>query len=446
MMIRRSLAIAVALSFAVAACSGTESTEAALTNDDVQAVGAEGDAAKVLSKRAGTTTTLKRSKSVHNPGVDELAFAATGPDAFDAITGDNGAADAAETPTTAQPTAPAGGGSATPVTTVGGGGGGDVAAIYRGIVGTLGPHDVVAAPVVDPPAVVAGAMPLTGTLGEVPNRPAAVVKIDNGSAARPQTGLNKADIVVEEEVEGGITRFAAIFHSQTTEVGPVRSGRTTDIGVMVGLGSPLLMYSGANDVTDTLIRRQSEIQNHSAATSSGYWRNRSRKAPSNLYTDTAPHWASAAGGPPPPQFAFRAADTDVSATGSAASTINVAFRANSVSWSWDGGQWLRRQGGRAHTIASGGQVSAANVVVIEANEVATGMVDASGANVPEFVYVGTGRATVFTAGRRIDGVWTRPTLASVATLTTAEGAVIELTPGRTWVEIIKAGAGLLSAQ
>ena len=93
--------------------------------------------------------------------------------------------------------------------------------------------------------------------------------------------------------------------------------------------------------------------------------------------------------------------------------------------------------------ASGHQVSAANVVVIEADEIPSGMVDSSGANVPEFVFVGTGKATVFTAGRRIDGVWTRPTLRSVATLTTAEGSVIELTPGRTWIELIGAGSGIL---
>ena len=101
------------------------------------------------------------------------------------------------------------------------------------------------------------AIALTGLPGTVPDRPAAVVKIDNGGPARPQTGLNAADIVVEEEVEGGITRFAAVFHSTPSVVGPVRSGRTTDIGIINGLGSPLLLYSGANQVTDALPRPSS---------------------------------------------------------------------------------------------------------------------------------------------------------------------------------------------
>jgi hypothetical protein len=346
-------------------------------------------------------------------------------------------------PTTAapaQPTTTAGSGGA-PVTTTGGTGGGDVS-IYQGVLGSLGLDDVVVPAVAAPPAPTAGLLPLTGLPGTVPNRPAAVVKVDNGSAAVPQTGLNSADIVVEEEVEGGITRFAAIFHSTETIVGPVRSGRTTDIGLLSGLGSPLLLYSGANQVTDDLLRALPNVQNRSAARSSGYWRNNSRRAPSNLYSDTAPHWASATGAPPPPQFAYRADGTPVVGTDTA--SFNVSYRSSRAAWSWDGSAWLRTQRGSAHMTASGQRVSAANVVVIETDEVATGMVDSSGARVPEFVFVGTGRATVFTAGKRIDGVWTKPTLRSVATLTAGDGSVIELTPGRTWIELIAADSGLLS--
>lgn len=332
------------------------------------------------------------------------------------------------------------GSGAAPVTTSGGGGGGDTS-IYQGVLGSIDPDAIIAPAVVAPPAATPGVLPLTGLPGAVPNRPAAVVKVDNGSRARPQTGLNAADIVVEEEVEGGITRFAAIFHSTETIVGPIRSGRTTDIGIINGLGDPLLMYSGANSVTDLLLRAQSTVQNRNAGTSSGYWRSSYRTAPSNLYSDTAPHWATATGGPPPPQFAYRAEGAPL--IGADDASLTVSYRASKAGWNWDGSAWLRTQGGKAHMTASGEQVSAANVVVIEAQEVPSGMVDSSGANVPEFVFVGTGKATVFTAGKRVEGVWTRPTLRSVATLTTAEGAVIELTPGRTWIELIGAGSGIL---
>ncbi|MDH3295108.1 MAG: DUF3048 C-terminal domain-containing protein, partial [Acidimicrobiia bacterium] len=57
-----------------------------------------------------------------------------------------------------------------------------------------------------------------------------------------------------------------------------------------------------------------------------------------------------------------------------------------------------------------------------------------------FVFVGTGPAMVFTDGRRIDGIWTKPALVSVPTLTTGAGEVIELSPGRTWIQLVEAGS------
>ena len=71
------------------------------------------------------------------------------------------------------------------------------------------------------------------------------VKIDNYPAGRPQSGLDKADIVFEEPVEGGITRYAAVFQCQDAAlVGPVRSARNIDIGILGQLGNPLLAHVG----------------------------------------------------------------------------------------------------------------------------------------------------------------------------------------------------------
>ena len=332
------------------------------------------------------------------------------------------------------------GSGAAPATTVKSSGTYDTA-IYQGVLGRLGRNDPVVSPRAPAPAVGPGIMPLTGLPGEVPARPAVIVKVDNGRPARPQTGLNAADIVIEEEVEGGVTRFAAVFHSTSSIVGPVRSARTTDIGIINGFGSPVLLYSGANGVTDALVRAQPTVQNRSASTSSGYWRSSSRRAPSNLYSDTAPHWATASAGPPPAQFSYRSSDEPVG--GVEDLSLTVAYRASSAGWSWVGTHWVRTQGGAAHMTAGSGQISATNVVVIEAEEVATGMVDSTGATVPEFVFVGEGKATVFTGGKRVEGVWNRPTLASAPTLTTPDGTVIKLAPGRTWIELIRAGAGML---
>ncbi len=448
-----ALAIGIAaMAFASAACGNT--TDDLATNQTQVPTTTASTTADVVEQKSDATASSDDKSSAIAPVIEELPFAyestttSTKPKATSAETATSAkkSEDAATASSTTTPGAssspPATSAPGTPVTTVSGGGGGDVAS-YFGVLGRIG-HDQLITPAVAPAPVAApNTFPLTGHPGSSPNRPAAVVKIDNGSRARPQTGLNLADIVVEEEVEGGITRFAAIFHSQSTVVGPIRSARTTDLGIINGLGSPLLMYSGANKLTDAIIRSQPTVQNRNAGTSSGYWRNSSRRAPSNLYSDTGPHWASATGGPPPPQFAFRSPGEAVTKGGVADTSLTVSYRANVASWDWNGSAWLRSQGGRPHMTASGERVSAANVVVIEAREVATGMTDSSGSVVPEFVFVGTAKATVFTSGQRIEGIWTRPTLSSVATLTTASGDVIELTPGRTWVELIRENAGML---
>lgn len=344
-------------------------------------------------------------------------------------------------PTVAMPPTTAGSGRS-PVNTIGGARGSDPTGIYRGYLGGLDPDEIVVAGAAVPPSAERNALPLTGLAGAVPDRPAAVVKIDNGAAASPQQGLNAADIVIEEEVEGGVTRFAAIFHSTPSIVGPVRSGRTTDLSLASSLGTPLLMYSGANEITESILWSQPRIQNRSHGNApSGYWRENSRRAPSNLFSDTAPHWASATGGPPPPQFHYR--DTGDDVPGATDEELTVAYPASTARWQWDGKQWLRWQRGAEHILVSGDQVSAANVVIIEAERYETGMVDASGGAVPEFAFVGTGPATVFTEGKRIEGTWTKPTLNSVATLTHSPGNPIELSPGRTWIQLVDAGSGRL---
>jgi hypothetical protein len=330
-----------------------------------------------------------------------------------------------------------------PVTTVPPDPGGDPDRLYRGIVGTLAPDDILAAGAAAPPSPRPGVLPLTGRAGTVPDRPAAVVKVDNGGAASPHTGLDAADLVVEEEIEGGLTRLAAVFHSTPSIVGPVRSARTTDVAVLGGLGTPLFLYSGANAVTQAIIVSQPFVQPRAEGTSSGYWRDLSRRPPSNLYTDIAPHWASADGDPPPPQFHYRGSGE--AAVGASVDEVSVAYPSSVVRWVWEGSAWYRWQRGAEHVLANGRQVSAANVVVIEAAEVDTGLVDASGGRVPEFVFVGSGRATVFTDGRRIEGTWTRPTVTSVATLTHGPGRPIELTPGRTWIQLVEAGSNAVSS-
>ena len=322
------------------------------------------------------------------------------------------------------PQTPSSGGSQPPA---------DVMSLYRGVLGTYTLTQVLATTTVAMPTVAAGTAPLTGLPSSGSSRPAVVVKIDNSSKARPQSGLNLADIVVEQEVEWGLTRFAAIFHSNRVPVvGPVRSARSTDISFLSSLGRPALAYSGANKAFDQLILQQERVQNFSAARNGGYWRDNSRRAPSNLYTDTRNF--DGAGSPPPAWFHFASAPASA---GVAATSFTTTFPTTSSSWTWDGTHWLRRQDGKVHATDGGAQVRMSNVIVAEVPAVDSGLLDPAGSVVPEFVWAGTGRVSVFTNGQRVDGTWTRPTLSDPAVLVDATGAVIQLMPGSSWVALVR---------
>ena len=129
--------------------------------------------------------------------------------------------------------------------------------------------------------------PLTG-LPVTQRRPALAVKIDNSPDARPQSGLNQADVVFEELVESGITRYIAVFHSTDAEVvGPVRSGRTSDLVILTNLNRPLFGSSGGNSGVLAELNEanlSNVIENRAP---SAYYRDNSRDAPHNLYTSTA---------------------------------------------------------------------------------------------------------------------------------------------------------------
>ena len=84
------------------------------------------------------------------------------------------------------------------------------------------------------------------------------VKIDNTSAARPRIGLDAADVVYVEPVEGGLTRLLAVFsRKQPAEVGPVRSGRESDVDLVANYGRVALAFSGSSSYTKRILDRAS---------------------------------------------------------------------------------------------------------------------------------------------------------------------------------------------
>lgn len=285
--------------------------------------------------------------------------------------------------------------------------------------------------------------PLTGLAIDDPSRadrPAIIVKIDNAPGAWPQTGLTSADIVYEENVESW-TRFAAVFHSQGSDpVGPIRSGRTQDINIGTSLDHPLLVWSGGNPTVTKLINK-SELVNMSvsaAGPNGGYYRSSDKRAPHNLFTKTSAIWAldEGRGGRPVPQFEYRADSDPVAGTESAGVKLRMDGSMK-ASWIWDAstGLYMRSHGDKPHVLSDGSRVSTNNVVILVC-DYKTSVADSRS---PEAQTTGTGVAWVFSDGRMITGTWSRADNASGWTLTADDGSVIALTPGRTWVELIRKG-------
>lgn len=286
-------------------------------------------------------------------------------------------------------------------------------------------------------------MPLTGHIlrgdAKPPARPALVVKIDNNVRARPQAGLNAADIVFEEIVEYG-TRFAAVFHStEANPVGPIRSGRTQDIDMLGRLNRPLFAWSGGNSNVVRAISESSLVSLvHGGA--GGFWRSGARSAPHNLYNSTDALWAQAPANWQRPSQMFPYLAPGTKFQGSPAAGVDLRMDSDNVRWQWDPGssKYLRYTNGAPHGAANG-QVTATNVVIL-ATRYQPSWADARS---PEGQTIGEGDAWVFSRGRMIQGRWSREGPNAPYQLTTRRNGkdvtVIGLVPGRTFVELAEVG-------
>ncbi|MGY1915832.1 DUF3048 domain-containing protein [Blastococcus sp. SYSU DS0973] len=287
--------------------------------------------------------------------------------------------------------------------------------------------------------------PLTGApAGTVPDRPALAVKIENSAAARPQTGLSAADMVWEQVVEGGITRFVAVYHSTLPpEIGPVRSIRPMDPAIAAPLGG-LLAFSGgvpayvsaARDAGLQVLRQDSGAD--------GFFRTRTRSAPHNVHAvpqtlldqADATHRAS-----PGAQFdhAATGGQSTAVAAGQPTTTLDLTLSGiSSPQWTWSAadGRWLRAEGSTPAVEADGARIGATNVVVLRVDVVQTEARDPAGNPVPETILTGSGPALVASGGHTIEVTWSKPAVGDRVELIDADGDPLTLAPGTTWVELV----------
>jgi hypothetical protein len=284
--------------------------------------------------------------------------------------------------------------------------------------------------------------PLTGqpvpSEADLIQRPALVAKIDNNPRAVPNhSGLAVADIVFEEVVEGRTTRFAAVFHSQSSDpIGPLRSGRTQDINLFTSFNQPLFVWSGGNAAVTQAIN-DSWLINLGPNNATGYFRG-AGSAPHNLYNTTDRIWEQTPEGhpgAPTPQLLYL--DADASFEGQATSGTRVRVGGENIEWTWNAeiGKFDRSQRGQPHNDSLFGRISATNVIVLGVQYLPS----PADRNSPEAQTVGEGPAYFFSGGQQVQGVWKRENPVFPLRYFTAEGDEVRFAPGNTWIELADVG-------
>jgi hypothetical protein len=293
--------------------------------------------------------------------------------------------------------------------------------------------------------------PLTGVETEkVARRPAVSVKVENAVEARPQRGLVEADIVWEEVVEGGITRFVATYHSNIpAAVEPVRSVRPMDPAIVAPLDG-ILAFSGGQGPFVAAVKRlgtQAIIMDDGDG---GFSRDRGRAAPHNVVGRVQSFIAQSDGertSPPPAQFEYAREVGKGSAprAGKPAQVVDVRLsRAQRTLWTWDRKNkvYVRHEGAALSVAADGRRHAARNVLVLSTVVFNTKWRDPAGAPVPEHRLAGqSGTGTLVSMGHRVTVRWSKHHHKAPIVLKTLDGKEAELDPGNTWIELVPRGSG-----
>jgi hypothetical protein len=292
--------------------------------------------------------------------------------------------------------------------------------------------------------------PLTGAPapgGTVPARPALGVKIGNYPGDRPSAGLDQADIVFEEPVEGAITRLLAVFQCQgATLVGDLRSAREPDAGILSQLSDPLFVHAGGIDPVIALLADSPLIDEnlYQGSNGSAIIQQPGRVAPYSTFVNTASLWAFDPTDTKAPAPIFQYSDTlPAGSVPGSGTSVHIPFSASSdVTWQWSAsaGKYLRFYSGAADILLDNSQTAATNVVILSV-QTATGswVENSEGGHEVDVTATGSGPLVVMRNGAAITGTWSRAALTTPATLTSANGTPITLQPGNTWVELVPDG-------
>ncbi|CAL9387188.1 DUF3048 domain-containing protein [Streptomyces sp. enrichment culture] len=263
--------------------------------------------------------------------------------------------------------------------------------------------------------------------------PVLAVKVDNVRAARPQTGLEDADVVYAEPVEAGLSRLMAIYATKLPEsVGPVRSARESDLELLGQFDQPVLAFSGAQSKLLPLIDKAPLRAEPADEDSAAYARDPNRQAPHNLYLRPdellrKPSGAAAL----TTGFTYGKAP----AGGHAESSHTVRYPSASFTFTWSDSRdrWLVAMDGSPARTTDGGRLAPATVVVQHVTVRESAFRDFRGSNSPYVESVGSGQAEVLRDGRAYDATWKRGAAEDGTTFTTEDGKPLHFAEGQVWV-------------
>ncbi len=273
--------------------------------------------------------------------------------------------------------------------------------------------------------------------------PAFAIAIDGHAEARPTAGLARANLVFDVPVEGGITRYLAVYDASTTadQIGPVRSARPYCVELVEGLGAVYGHVGGSPEALEDIKKMPSFRDLNEYSNGQYYWRSTDRSAPHNAYTRmdqlneafAAKKWSVGSITP----WQYKDDDTE---DGAASTTPrgtsdgpSLAYGADyAVSWSYDrpNDQYTRHVGGKKQRDADGSYIIAKNIVVVAMP--ATVIDDKGRLNMPT---TGRGKARLFRDGHVSDAVWRRHPGEGL-TFESIDGADLFFDRGITWLEIV----------
>ena len=298
-----------------------------------------------------------------------------------------------------------------------------------------------AAPESDPICPLSGAEASSSDI----ERPAVAVKIENSPAAYPLSGLDDAEVVFEELVEGGLTRFMAIYHcTDSKKAGPVRSARIVDPPIMVPI-TRILAAAGGNAIVRKALDK-SKIVTIDEDTAGNALRRISRpgiSAEHTLYgnTEKIRKVGTEKFEDVPQEGIFRFGE--LPAGGEKARSVTLFFsQADPIVYQWKGGAWGRTQHGEAFQV-EGGPLEIDNVIIeLHKVDYSKRLFDVAGNPSIEIADpVGSGDALVFRDGRVFEATWSRKAATDRVVYTGSDGEEIALAEGTTWVALLPNNKG-----